>query len=308
MRAIVLLNMGGASSLEEVSVFLRNMFKDKAILPIKSAILRNIISLFITKKRTPYSQENYKKIGSKSPILDLSKSLQKKIEALGTRTLIAMRYTPPFALDLRQTIKDENIKELVLLAMYPQYSTTTTQSSILDVLRSTSGLNLHIKIASSFYNDPRYIKIIRSIIAQNTSQIDTSQYEIIFSAHGLPQSVIDKGDDYLEHTKIMFELLRTSLEQNNILFNGYHLAFQSRFGRQKWLSPYLSSMLKRLQNKNVIIMPISFTIDNLETLYELDIEYRQQALKLGIKNYHVLPCPNDSDEFASFLNTLASEA
>lgn len=309
-KAVVLLNMGGPSNLDEVPVFLTNMFADANILTTKSSLLRKLIGSIIVLTRTKSAQSHYKLIGGKSPLLGLTKSLASKIEKMcDAKVYIAMRYTPPFSTQTIEEMKKDGIKELFLLPMYPQYSTTTTKSSFEDFIHHSikNGFIAKTTHIDRFYKNKEFNNLIIKKIQEAAKDVDTNQYELIFSAHSLPEKIIRSGDSYEKEINEHVDILKEILTERNINFSGIHLAYQSKLGPMKWLGPSLGDTLATITNKRVIIYPIAFTVDNLETVYELDIEYREIAQELGYGDYIVAKCPNDSDEFASVLANMYKE-
>ena len=295
-KALVLLNMGGARNKAELKMFLTNMFNDKNIITVKSSLLRKVIATFIVSSRLDSAWQNYEKIGNESPINKLTEKLiqkaNEKIEDFTTYQI--MRYTPPFAKDVINQMKKDGIKEVLLLPLYPQYSTTTTKSSFEDFMYFAKG-NFKVQIIETFYRNEIFNECILDEIISKTP--NPSEYNLIFSAHGLPQKIVDAGDPYEiqmnEHVKILSDKLR----EKGINFKSINLAYQSKVGPLKWLDPSLEEMLKNFKDQNVIIYPIAFIVDNSETDFELDIEYREIAYELGIKDYKVCKCVNDSDGF-----------
>lgn len=308
-EAIVLLNMGGPNNLEEVEVFLKNMFSDKNILTMKSDLLRKMIGGLIVFNRTESSQEIYRQLGGKSPIVGHTKSLVKKLqERLGDNVIVdfAMRYTPPFAQEVIERINALHVEKIYLIPLYPQQSTTTTKSSLEDFEECyhASGANGVLVEKKHFFENELYNK---AIIQRIKEQINDSQYkdfDLIFSAHGLPQKIVDAGDVYQRHVQKHVEILEKMLKDEDMDFHQIHLAYQSKVGPMKWLTPSLEDKLNLIRNRGVIIFPIAFTIDNSETDFELDIEYREIAEDMGFKEYRVCRCPNDSDLFVDALQEI----
>ena len=302
-RAILLLNMGGPSSIDEVELFLKNMFSDKYILQT-NAILRKIVGSIIVKKRLREAKENYKEIGSKSPLLEISNSLAKKLEKkINNPVYPVMRYVPPFAKETLLELKNSGIEELVLFSMYPHYSSTTAKSSIEDVLTTLKSINYSpkIKIIDRYFNDKEYIKIQAKLIQEALRNERADDKKLIISAHGLPVDIIKKGDPYEKEVNINYELLIKELKNIGCNFKQSQLAYQSKVGNSAWLEPNLSDVLRNPTSFNVLIFPISFTIDNSETIFELDIEHKAIATKLGYSYYKVAKCPNDRDDFVNFI-------
>ena len=305
-EAIVLLNMGGPNNLEEVEVFLTNMFNDKNIITVGSSLLRSFIAKMITFTRTEKSQEIYRQIGGKSPIVGHTKNLVAKLQARVGEDIIvdfAMRYTPPFALEVIEKLKGQDIEKIYLIPLYPQYSTTTTKSSLEDFeeqyhLNGDDAILVEIK---HFFENQNYNKAIIQRIKEKVKHEEASRFDIIFSAHGLPLKVVERGDPYQKHIEKHVAILTKMLEEEGMQFAHVHLAYQSKVGPMEWLKPSLEEKLQEMKNKRVVIFPIAFTIDNSETDFELEIEYREAAHELGFKEYRVCRCPNDSDYFVEAL-------
>jgi len=302
-RAILLLNMGGPNSIDEVELFLINMFKDPYILQT-NPIIRKLVGSIIVKKRLHEAQENYKEIGGKSPLLDITSSLAKKVESLtSTSTYPVMRYVPPFAKEVLSNLKEQGVEELILFSMYPHYSSTTTKSSIEDILDTCKELNYNptIKIVDRYYNNLDYIKIQTQLIKEALEGKDAKEIKLIISAHGLPLDIINRGDPYQKHIEENTNLIKEQLLKCGIEFKEVELAYQSKVGNGTWLEPNLVDVLRNPTNLNVLIFPIAFTIDNSETIFELDIEHKDIANKIGYSYYKVAKCPNDKEEFAEFI-------
>ena len=297
-KALVLLNMGGARNKNELKMFLTNMFNDKNIITVKNPLIRKMIAFFITTTRLDSAWKNYEEIGNESPINKLTEKLVEKCNTKieDFKTYQVMRYTPPFAPDvIKQMMKDE-INEIIMLPLYPQYSTTTTKSSVedfIDYLPYTFGKN--IRYIETFYKNDKFNDCIINEIISKTQ--NPSEYNLIFSAHGLPQKIVDAGDPYEIQMNEHVQILSEKLKEKNINFKSINLAYQSKVGPLKWLDPSLEEMLKNFKEQNVIIYPIAFIVDNSETDFELDIEYREIAHEIGINEYKVCRCVNDSDDF-----------
>lgn len=303
-RAILLMNMGGPKNLDEVEVFLSNMFNDRHVINAPAPI-RMVISKLITWKRRDEAKANYMLIGGKSPIQDYTKKLINALESKVDATVhMVMRYTPPFASDVLRELKDAD--EIFAIPLYPHYSSTTTLSSLEDLKESIKqqGINAKLKTLSYYYKHPDYIQSIVDRVQEQLKDEDPSEYELVFSAHGLPQRVIDKGDSYQRHIKYNLYHARRALTSAGIHFHKTHLAYQSRLGPLEWIRPYLEDKLASLQKKKVIIYPLAFTIDNSETEFELDIEYRELSEKLGFETYKVAKAPNDNTSFVKCIHSL----
>jgi len=297
LRAIILLNMGAPRDLDEVELFLKNMFNDKNIITVKSDLLRSLISFAITKSRQKEAKSNYAKLGGISPLVEETKLLEEalKSEFEDDEILSIMRYTPPFAKDVITKLKDKGIDEVVLLPLYPHYSTTTVKSSLEDFDEWAKRLNFtpKLRIIPPYYKESSYNKAIIKTIEERLS-IDPKEIDLIFSAHSLPQKIVDRGDSYQKEVQDHKQILQNLLKKRGYQFRSTHLAYQSKLGPVKWLEPTLESVLKSLESKKALIVPISFTLDNSETIFELGMEYKELADKLGFEFYEVASCPNSS--------------
>jgi ferrochelatase len=292
MKAVVLMNMGGARSKKELKEFLFNMFMDKRII---DSPIRYFLAPLISSLRYKRVWKNYEKIGG-SRIYKITENLTKKLKIENYDVLYSMRYTKP-------NLKDLNLNkysEIIFLPLYPHYSFTTYQSSVDEIEK----LNLTIpyKIIKPFYKNQKFNSIIKENILNSID--NPKEWNLIFSAHGLPKSIIKKGDTYEKEINEHVNILKKLLPQ----FKSITLAYQSRFGPTEWLKPYLHEELKKHKYENVLIYPISFMIDNSETDLELKVEYKHLADEIGIKNYKVVNCLNDQQELVEFLKELINES
>ena len=310
MRLILLLNMGGPNDLSEVGVFLKNMFNDPYILGIKSPILRKFVAFMITSSRLKTAQNNYRQIGGKSPICELTARLCGKISHFlddDTAVAFAMNYTPPFAKDVLAEFTE--VSEIVVFPLYPHHSFTTVSSSISDFEKARAELNLKakVKIVEPFFEDERYNEIIVDGIEKSARDLNADEITLVFSAHSLPQKMIDAGDIYEEHVNRHVQILTEILEKRGVKFKQILLAYQSKLGPVKWLEPSLNQALAEIKDKKALVYPISFCIDNSETVFELSKEFRHIADELKFDFYDVVDCPNDNEKFAKFIADRAKE-
>jgi len=306
--AIVLLNMGGPNNLDEVKVFLKNMFNDKNILRFKRPWMRSLVGSIITMARGGEARKNYAALGGRSPIVGHTQNIVKTLQERFSDVEVhyAMRYTPPFASEVIEKLKENAVKNVYLLPMYPQYSTTTTLSSLEDFYESAKRQKLDADIHDlwRYYDSNSLNSAIVERIEQTLAGESAAKFELIFSAHGLPKSIIEAGDSYEKEIEQHIEILKSMLKYHGLEFRNIHLAYQSRLGPVEWLNPSLPEMLERMNNKHVIVYPISFTVDNSETDFELSIEYAEVAKELGINDYRVSRCPNDHPKFIDALQEL----
>jgi len=299
--------MGGPNNLDEVEMFLKNMFNDPNILTMKSDLLRKFVGGMITFTRAESSQEIYRQLGGKSPIVDHTKNLitalEKKLDNKDVIIDFVMRYTPPFAPEVIERLKKQEVEKVYLIPLYPQFSTTTTKSSLEDFEEAfhKSGMDAILVEVKHYYENNTYNEAVIERIKEKMDAADYNDFDIIFSAHGLPQKIVDAGDPYQRHVERHVELLKTKLQEHDMKFHQVHLAYQSKVGPLKWLEPSLETSLQKVRNRGVIIYPIAFTIDNSETDFELEVEYRELAEEMGFNEYRVCRCVNDSAKFVEAL-------
>lgn len=297
--------MGGPNNSDEIEVFLKNMFEDPYILTIKNGFLRKIVGKMIIKSRLQKSREIYSKINNKSPMSEITHSLTKKLAEKDPSRFYtyAMRYTPPFALPVLKEMQVMGIERICLFSMYPQYSSTTTLSSFKDVYDSLKELNYspQIKIIDRYFDNKKYLNIIIESIKASLDGNYANNYSLLFSAHSLPQSIIDSGDPYQKEIEASFEGVKKLFDKEEMYFSEVSLGYQSKIGPVKWLKPDTKDFFKTAMGKNIIVCPLGFSIDNSETIYEIHQEYKDLALQNGALSFQVCSCMNDSDEFAEFI-------
>ena len=310
--AVLLLQMGGPDSLDAVEPFLFNLFSDRDIIRIGPAFLQPFIARLIAKRRSRGVERKYEEIGGKSPIRELTEAQARALEeALGEgyRCFVAMRYGKPSTIEALAAIKREGISRIIALSLYPHYSRATTGSSLNELKRvlAQAGISFDLTSVDRFYDHHLYINALAEKIQEGLDDFHPlAEVQILFSAHSLPQSFIDEGDPYLAHIE---ETVRLVMER----FEGvtYHLAFQSRAGPVKWLEPSTDQMLEHLAAhdvKNLLIVPLSFVSDHIETLHEIDIEYAMEAHKLGYAKFRRSPSLNTSPAFIACLTDLVRNA
>jgi len=302
-KALFLLNMGGPNDLDEVELFLRNMFSDRHILTV-NRYLRKFIGNIIISKRLEEARENYRRLGGKSPLPGLTEALIEKLsKKVEMPVYPAMRYVPPFATEALEACRNNGVEELILFPLYPQYSTTTTLSSVEDIEARCREIDYAPKITliRHYYDDYDYIKASCERIVEASKGINTEEYDLLLSAHGLPKSIIRAGDPYENEVMANASAIRIYLHERGIRFRDIKLVYQSKIGSAAWLEPNLVDVLRRPENLKVLIYPLAFTVDNSETAFELDIEHREIAEKIGYEDYIVAKCLNDSDAFVDFI-------
>ena len=296
--------MGGPNNVDEVKMFLHNMFSDKNILTM-DRYTRALVREIIIFNRIDDVKENFiKNLGGKSPLPELTNKLIEKLKnKLDMPIAPAMRYVPPFATEALEKFKAEGVEELILFPMYPQYSTTTTLSSIEDIEARCAVLEYSPKITviSPYYDDYDYIKMSVEKIMDALGDKNSEDYDLLLSAHGLPVSIIKAGDPYQNQVEGNVSAIRTYLHERGVKFNNVKLVYQSKVGSSAWLEPNLVDVLRNPYHRKVLIYPLAFTVDNSETVYELDIEHREIADKIKYEDYRVAMCFNDDDAFVDFI-------
>lgn len=314
-EAVVLLNMGGPNSVFEIETFLRNMFDDPLILRIKNKFIHKMVSSMIINARLEKVKLNYKQIGSKSPITKLTFDLTQTLQELDNTRFYtyAMRYTPPFASLVAKDLQDKQIQKITLFTMYPQYSTTTTLSSIRDFLKALKDISYspEIKIVENYPTDSGYINSCIEMILKAKEQFSTGEdfndFILLLSTHSIPKSIVDSGDIYENEVHKTAELLKEEFKKQNINFKDIVLCYQSKLGFTKWLEPSTIDTIKKYKDEKLILYPMAFSIDNYESIFELDIENRKLAQNLGVSKYIVCKCPNNSQTFAKAIINLINK-
>jgi len=317
---VVLLNLGGPDSLEAVEPFLYNLFSDPDIIDFPGSFLvRKPLARYISGRRAPKVQEQYKEIGGKSPLLDLTIRQGKALEEALNKTInckvyLAMRYWHPYTEETLQQIEKDGADKIVLLPLYPQYSCATTGSSVNEwnkFLKDHPALkNIETIVIRNYFNFEPYINSIISRIKETLQRMREDEDNttlLLFSAHGTPMKLVKNGDPYsIEIQKTVEEVVKQSG-----LSLPYKLSFQSKVGPQKWLEPNTRDVAAELAGagiKNILVVPIAFVSDHLETLFELGIEYRRIALENGAEQFVVMEGLNDSPEFVDALRQLVLNA
>lgn len=296
---IVLLNLGGPDCLEAVEPFLFNLFSDPDIIAGLPGPLRKRIAGRIARKRAPQVRKYYEALGGKSPLnhwTDLQ--AQALAEATGLPTYVAMRYWHPFSEEAAQAVWAARPKQVVLLPLYPHYSRTTTGSS-LKAIQKALPKGLEVLEVRDYHDDPTYIQAVVERIREGLARFPhPERVHLLFSAHGVPVSVIRKGDPYQE------QIERTCRLIGQQFANASSLAYQSRVGPEKWLEPSSETVIFRLAWHGVqemLVVPVSFVSDHSETLYEIDVTYRALAEELGVTQFELMPALNDSPTFIQAL-------
>ncbi|MEZ5360325.1 MAG: ferrochelatase [Candidatus Zixiibacteriota bacterium] len=309
---IMLLNMGGPDGLDDIQPYLYNLFCDRNIIQLPmSFLLQKPLAKLISSRRTPVVRERYKMIGGGSPQLKWT-----RIEAdgmianlrdiyPGVKAYIGMRYTPPFMEDAFEQAITDGCRHMLLLPLYPHYTLATTGTSF-EV--ASQWLRRHhpkmsVSIIPHWYDHPGYIALLRDKITGAFEKVkDKETAQLLFSAHSLPAKLIAQGDPYEKQINETAKLAGEGYD--------YLLSYQSQTGPVKWLGPPTPDVIRDLAakgKKEIIIVPVSFVSDHIETLHEIDVEFKEYADEAGIENFIRTESFNDDPRFGKLLATLVKE-
>jgi len=325
---ILFLNLGGPENLEEVEDFLFNLFNDEDIIRLPNPLkpLQGFIARGIASRRAPGSRHAYESIGGGSPIVKLTSEqgdkLEDKLSGLGVdaKVYIGMRYWYPFTEEAVDKILEDGVNRLVILPLYPQYSISTTGSSIrlLDQIinqspRSWDPRKIDHTVVPDWYDHPGYLSTQAKLIREQLAGYEDNNEEVkvMFSAHGVPESYVKAGDPYKEQIERCAEMIMDEVNRDSKRRFDYTLCFQSRVGPVKWLEPYTDDVLQDLGKaglKNLVVVPLSFVSEHVETLEEIDQEYREVAEEAGIDNFMRVPALNSDPLFIDTLVDLTMTA
>jgi protoporphyrin/coproporphyrin ferrochelatase len=304
--AVVLLNLGGPDSLDAVQPFLENLFNDPDIFKLP---FQKTLAKYVSKRRAPKVQGEYQLIGGKSPINEWTelqrKMLENKLRNTGKDfdVHVAMRYWHPLTDETASKIEQGNYDLVILLPLYPHFSVSTTGSSFNEWKRVYKGDSSKVIYIRKYFDHPLYIRSVNERIDQAIMRFPQERrkdLQLVFSAHGTPVSYVKKGDPYSDHIKNTIDLVM----KERSFSHKHHLCYQSKVGPARWLEPATDKMIEDLAAqgyKDLLIIPISFVSDHIETSFELDIEYRHVADENKIENYIVMEGLNDSQTFIDAL-------
>lgn len=316
---VLLLNLGGPEQLDDVRPFLFNLFSDPEIIRLPFPWLQRPLAWLISSSRATKSQENYQQIGGGSPLRRITEQQAEALKAELMRQgsdieiYIGMRYWYPFTEEAVARIKRDGVEQLVVLPLYPQFSISTSGSSFRLLerlwLEDPSLQRINYTVIPSWYSRPGYVHAMASLIRQELDQLPhPDQAHIFFSAHGVPVSYVEEaGDPYQREIEHCTDLIMKALNRPN----QHTLAYQSRVGPVEWLQPYTEDAIEALAEQGVhelVVVPISFVSEHIETLQEIDIEYRELAEEAGIETFRRVPALNTHPEFIADLATMVTDA
>ncbi|MEX2542183.1 MAG: ferrochelatase [Trueperaceae bacterium] len=301
---IAMMNLGGPKSLDEVQPFLLELFADREIIQLP---MQDWMGPYIARRRTKGVQQNYQDIGGGSPILqwteEQGRGMCERLDVLSPDTAphkfyVAFRYVEPKSEDALRAMQRDGVKRAVAFTQYPQFSCSTTGSSLNELWRAARRLDLHDhfdwSVVDRWPTHPRFIEAMTETVRQGLEQFPEPERDdvlILFSAHSLPLDVINRGDAYPQEVGASVHEVMKRLDFSH----EYLLSYQSDVGPVPWLGPSTESVIEHLGEKkrrNVLVVGIAFTSDHIETLHELDIEYGELAHESGISNYKRAPALN----------------
>jgi ferrochelatase len=309
-KAIILFNLGGPDKIENVEPFLFNLFNDPAILNLPT-LLRYPLAKLISNRRAPIAKKIYAELGGSSPILKLTKKQSGALEIKLNQTqkedeykcFIVMRCWNPRAKDVIKDVQLYGPNEVVLMPLYPQYSAATSGSSIKEWKDVCKKNNYLVKTSTicCYPTDQNFISAHTKEIKKKIK--DLTNFKLIFSAHGLPEKNIKKGDPYQWQVEQSVKKIVESLNDENL---DWILSYQSRVGPLKWIGPSTENII--IENskigKHIVLVPIAFVSEHSETLVELDIEYKEIAEANGCKNYTRVPALGTNEDFIKAMSEL----
>src|SRR5271157_2424315 len=312
--AVVLFNLGGPDSPDAIKPFLLNLFRDPAILRVPF-VFRPLLARLIARARVKPATANYMLLGGKSPLLDLTEKQASALEAalpdIEAKCFIAMRYWHPMSLEAARAVKAWGADRVVLLPLYPQFSTTTTGSSLTAWREAAARANLVVPTMTicCYPRDDRYVRGTAALLVRtlDSARASTSvPLRVLFSAHGLPEVIVAGGDPY------QFQVERTVADVLRALGReiDYRICYQSRATPQRWIGPSTEESIEEAARDGVglVVQPIAFVSEHSETLVELDVEYREFAEKLGVEHYFRVPAQNDDAGFVAAMAGLVRSA
>jgi len=315
--AVVLFQLGGPDSLEAVEPFLFNLFMDPDIIDFPLAFLvRKPLAKWISSRRSLKVQSNYKLIGGKSSILDLTRLQAKALhtrlvqQGIQAQVFIAMRYWHPMTSSIVSEIKADGFDQIILIPLYPQFSQATTGSSINEWNRQAKKQNLNIptRLVCCYPSHPSLLEAFVENINKSLmkfSNISPENINLVFSAHSIPISYIQKGDPY----QLQIEETVRQVMEHGKWKSSHTLCFQSKVGLMRWLKPSLIETVEQLARegrKHLLIIPIAFVTDHIETLHEINIDVRRYAMTQGVQQFELMPALNDHPKFIECLTDMAT--
>ena len=312
MLGVVLMNMGGPDSLEAVEPFLYNLFSDEDLIRLPwGTVGQRTLAHVIASRRAPKVRDLYRSIGGRSPIAELTARQARALEAalhdggVECRCHVAMRYWRPSADDAAAALRADGVDRVLALTLYPQFSHATTGSSLKDLRRAlhAAGVTVPLEVIDRYGDDPAYLDALTETVAAGLAQFSVAERDrvpVLFSAHGLPQRYVDEGDPYEREVRatVAGVVVRLGLEDRS------YIGFQSKVGPVKWLGPSTEAVIHDLAQRGagkLLVVPVAFVSDHIETLQEIDLLYRDIAQAAGIMDFRRAAALNDRPAFIAAL-------
>ncbi len=316
---ILLLNLGGPATPEEIRPFLIRLFSDREIIKLPGGpLFQPLFARLLTRFRLKKVVENYSRIGGASPILELTtaqaRGLEQRLVDRGKDVTvgIAMRYTTPTSDEALVAMRDAGVTRLIALTLYPHYSKATTGSSLNELERAMvrTGIDLPLQVVDRYPTEPTYLDAVAENLKaclMTVPEERRADATVLFSAHSLPQKLIEEGDPYVDEIEACVRGVRERIGEEQ----PWLLSYQSRSGPVSWVGPDTRDVINEMAERkvrDVVVIPIAFVSDHIETLYEIDLLYGDQARELGIDGYRRAESLNDSPRFLDALADLAEGA
>jgi ferrochelatase len=315
---VIVFNLGGPETLDDVRPFLYRLFSDPEIIQIRWDWVRKAVAFGIATLRQRRSMGYYRQIGGGSPLRRITEEQAQALSdelrwaGVDVDVFVGMCTWHPFFEETLDEVEKSQLDRLVVLPLFPHFSTTTTGSGF----RILKGLiadrpaltGLDIRWVESWPTQPSYIEAFTEMIQKELAEFDDPAHvQILFSAHSIPESYVRAGDPYLDQTRETVEVIADRLERKN----PYQLAFQSKIGPVKWLGPSTNDVIVKLGRQGVneiLVVPVSFVSEHIETLYELDIQYKKVAADAGVEQFRRVPALNCNPTFIRALRELVEDA
>ena len=323
-NGVMLLNLGGPETLADVRPFLYRLFSDPEIIRIKNPVFRRLLAWVISRIREKKSQDLYRQIGGGSPLRKITESQAAALETalaaegIPARVYVGMLCGKPSIDEAFDSITADGIRRLTLLPLFPQYSRTTTGACFRRVGaivgRRKLSEKLEISYIKNWYKNPLSVDVMTDMIAAGLEcfpEKERPDVHIFYSAHSLPERYIKEGDPYLDQTRECVSLINDRLNKRFSYGAEYSLAFQSKVGPVKWLEPSVEialGILARRGISKILVVPVSFVSDHIETLYELDIAYRNLAAELNFTEFRRAESLNAHPKFIATLMDILTVA
>ncbi|HEX8186087.1 MAG TPA: ferrochelatase [Blastocatellia bacterium] len=316
---VLLFNLGGPDTLDDVRPFLFNLFADPDIIRLPWKAMQKPLAWLISTQRYKKSRGYYEKIGGGSPLRRITEEQARALEQslahrnINARAYVGMRYWNPFTEEALDQIRRDHVTHLVVLPLYPQFSISTTGSSLNEMaalIRKNGQYSTRTSIVCSWQDDPHYVDSLAATVTEELAKFpdqNPARAHIVFSAHSVPVRYIQEGDPYLNQTKQTVKLVMDRIGADR----PYTLSFQSKVGPVKWLEPATDATIRRLAQEGVsqmLLVPVSFVSEHSETLYEMDILYGHLAEDVGVAHYRRAPALNCRPDFIEALANLVERA